>query len=728
MSRTSAVPPALTDAASVIADAGPAPETVTGELGPQGISAVDLDRLFHPRRVAVIGASDSPDRPTTLNWRRVQSWATHTGGEAVPVNPRRETVDGLTCFPSVVDVPGEIDVAILLVADVDAVLPDIAAKGVRFAVIFAAGYAEVGDEGLERQRALVSTLRSGGVRALGPNTNMNLFERFRDDLPGRAVALVTQSGHQGRPVFQGQELGIKFSHWAPTGNEADLNSADFISYFAGLPDTGSIAAYLEGFPDGPAFQRALATAARRGVPIVAIKVGRTEIGRSWAQSHTGHLAGADDVVSALFRQYGVTRVEGLDQLLDTAALFARATPPTTGGVCVYSISGGTSAHMADMLMAAGIDLPELAPGTIAQLREWIPGYLRVNNPVDNGGHPVGDWRGRKILDTILADPAVGIMVVPITGAFPPMSDAFVADLVAVSETTDKPICVVWGSPVGTEDAYRITLLGSQLPVFRTFGNCVTAIRALLDFQAFQARSDDLPVVTPAPVGPAAGPTRVWTEVESKELLRRYGIAVTDDELCLDADRAVTVAERLGRPVVLKAVAAGIAHKSDLGLVRVGVVGADQIRSVVADFRRIVESRPTAQWQGVLVCEQITGGVETVVGIAPDPVFGPVVMAGIGGVGVEVYRDVSFRVPPFHRDEAHRMLRELRGFPLLQGHRGAAPADLEAVVDVIMAVQRLAADGVVTELDINPLVAMADRAVALDALVTAAADDEGSTGR
>ncbi|WP_154674430.1 acetate--CoA ligase family protein [Nakamurella lactea] len=718
MSRTSELTHGPTGAVRPIGRAGDDLPDAAKDPGRQDMSIEpELDRLFRPRRVAVIGASDAPDRPTTLNWRRVQAWAAHTGGEAVPVNPRRDTVDGLTCYPSVVEVPGEIDVAILLVSDVDAVLPDIAAKGVRFAVIFAAGYAEVGGDGVERQRALVSTLRAGGVRALGPNTNMNLFEQFRDDLPGRSIALVTQSGHQGRPVFQGQELGIKFSHWAPTGNEADLNSAHFISYFAGLPDTGVIAAYLEGFPDGPGFQRALEVAARRGVPIVAIKVGRTEIGRSWAQSHTGHLAGADDVVSALFRQYGVARVNGLDELLDTAALFARAVRPTGEGVCVYSISGGTSAHMADMLMAAGIDLPELGADTIGQLREWIPGYLRINNPVDNGGHPVGDWRGRKILDAILADPAVGILVVPITGAFPPMSDAFVADLVAVSETTEKPICVVWGSPVGTEDAYRAGLLGSQLPVFRTFGNCVTAIRALLDFQRFQRRVAEMPVVTPRPVLGSTGTESVRTEVESKNLLRQYGIAVTSDELCADVDQVVAAAERLGGPVVLKAVAAGIAHKSDLGLVRVGVRGDDEIRRIVADFRRIVEGLPEAHWQGVLVCEQLDGGVETVVGIAPDPVFGAVVMAGIGGVGVEVYRDVSFRVPPFARDQAHQMLTELRGYPLLQGYRGAPAADLEALVDVIMAVQQMAVDGAVTELDINPLLALPDRAVALDALVT-----------
>lgn len=682
----------------------------------RGVEPPELDRLFHPNTVAVIGASDSEGRPATLNWRRVRDWATRVGGRAIPVNPNRETVDGIPAFASITDVPDEVDVAVLLVSDADEALRSVAKKGPAFVIVFAAGFAETGADGAQRQHELVEILRGSGVRMLGPNTNMNAFEEFLE-LPGKAIAMVTQSGHQGRPVFQGQEIGIRFSHWAPTGNEADLDAADFIRYFADLPDTGAIAGYLEGISDGDTFRTAAAHAARQGVPITLVKVGRTDVGSSWAQSHTGHLAGADDVTSAVLRQYGITRVDGLDELLDTSALFARAARPSAPGVCVYSISGGTSAHLADLLTVTGIDLPELAPETQTALREWIPGYLRINNPVDSGGHPVGDWRGRKILDTILADPGIGILVVPITGAFPPMSDKFVADLIAVAETTDKPICVVWGSPSGTEAAYREALLGSQLPVFRTFGNCVRAIRALLDFHDFRDRIDTMVEPTSAP---RVVPGQVLNEVRSKELLARYGVPVTRDTLCATADEAVAIAAELGGPVVLKAVSTQLAHKSDLGLVRVGVTGADAVRADVADFERIVAEQPDARYEGTLVCEQVDGGVETVVGIATDAVFGPVVMFGIGGVAVEVYRDTTFRVPPFSREEAHRMVREVRGFPLLTGYRGAPPADLDALADAIMAVQRIALDGAVSELDVNPLVALPDRAVALDALARSAA--------
>lgn len=290
---------------------------------------------------------------------------------------------------------------------------------VKFAVVFASGFAETGAEGAAAQERLAAAVARSGIRLLGPNTNLNAFERFRDDLDGPAIALITQSGHQGRPVFSLQELGIRLSHWAPTGNEADLETADFISYFAERPEVGAIACYVEGLKDGRSFLLAADRAARRRVPVVAVKVGRTETGARTAASHTGKLTGADTVVDAAMRQFGVIRVDGLDELQDTATLLARARPPRAEGVVVYSISGGTGAHFADLATEAGLGLPVLSASKQAELHQWIPEYLGVANPVDNGGHPVGDHRGRKIIDAILDDPAVGVLICPITGPFLP---------------------------------------------------------------------------------------------------------------------------------------------------------------------------------------------------------------------------------------------------------------------------------------------------------------------
>ncbi|MFF0186786.1 acetate--CoA ligase family protein [Streptomyces sp. NPDC005244] len=689
--------------------------------------APDLDRFFRPESVAVIGASDAEGRPNTGITRQLVGWAERVGARLHPVHPTRGSVFGLPCLPSVADLPEQVDLAVLLVADPLPVIEELAEAKVRFAVAFASGFAETGDEGAAAQTRLAAAVRRSGMRLLGPNTNLNAFEHFRDDLEGPAVALITQSGHQGRPVFAMQQLGVRLSHWAPTGNEADLETADFISYFAERPEVGAIACYVEGLKDGRSFLLAADRAARRKVPVVAVKVGRTETGSRTAASHTGKLTGADAVVDAAMRQYGVIRVDGLDELQDTAALLARARAPQADGVVVYSISGGTGAHFADLASAAGLDLPVLSDARQAELHTWIPDYLNVANPVDNGGHPVGDWRGRKIIDAILADPAVGVLICPITGPFPPMSDKLAQDLVDAAEQTDKLVCVVWGSPVGTEDAYRTTLLGSsRVATFRTFANCITAVRAHLDHARFTAayRSpfDEAPR-TPSPSFRKAQalmrPGHQLSEHAAKQLLRAYGIRVPREQLVTSAAAAVRAASQVGYPVVMKASGGQLAHKTELGLVKIGLTSASQVRDTYRELTDIAryEGLPL---DGVLVCQMVERGVEMVVGVTHDQLFGPTVTVGLGGVLVEVLRDAAVRVPPFGDDQARAMLSELRGRALLDGVRGAPPADVDALVEVVVRVQRMALElgDEISELDINPLMVLprGQGAVALDALV------------
>src|SRR5438105_15049158 len=502
---------------------------------------LDRDTFFPPRSVAVLGASDTPNKPTSAMTRKIRAWSEQFGATFHPVNPNRDSVDGLACVASIEEVPGEIDLAVILTGNAIESFEAVLDKKPKFAVIFAAGFAEVGAEGERAQARLAELVQSSDTRLLGPNTNLNAFETFRDDLPGKRLALITQSGHQGRPIFQAQDLGIPMSHWAPTGNEVDLEFADFARYFADQPEVGVVAGYVEGFKDGRTLVLAADHAARRGVPIVVVKVGRTDEGRSMAKAHTGHLTGSDAVISAAFRQYGLTRVDGLDELLDTSAMLARAKPPKGDGVCVYAISGGTGAHMADMAAAEGLRLPELTKKTQKALREWIPDYLRVSNPVDNGGGPSGDWRGRKILDTIVADPNIDLIICPITGALASMSNNLAKDLVEVAATTTKPICVIRGSPVGDEDTYREILLNGELPVFRTFANCVRAVKAYFDYYDFAARYRS-PFAKPvlrasaaaAKARPLLEPGKALTEHASKQILAAYGIGPTRDVLAQSA--------------------------------------------------------------------------------------------------------------------------------------------------------------------------------------------------
>jgi acyl-CoA synthetase (NDP forming) len=677
-----------------------------------GLRDLDLDTFFRPRSVAVLGASDAPGKPTSAMTRKIMQWADYFGASIHAVNPNRDEVYGLPCHPSIDDVDVDIDLAVILTGNAIEGFESILDKKPRFAVIFAAGFAEAGTDGEVQQARLSEIVDGSDTRLLGPNTNLNAFETYRDDLPGKRIALITQSGHQGRPIFQAQDLGIAMSHWAPTGNEVDLEFADFARYFADQPDVGVIAAYVEGFKDGRTLMLAADHAAQRGVPMVIVKVGRTPAGQSMAKSHTGHLTGSDAVTSAVFKQFGVTRVDGLDELQDTSAMLARAAKPQGDGVCIYAISGGTGAHMADLAARAGLRLPELTPETQRALHEWIPQYLRVSNPVDNGGAPSADWRGRKILDAIVADPNVDVVICPITGALASMSKPLARDLAEVAETTDKPICVIWGSPVTeNEPAYDILLASPKVITFRTFANCVGAVRAYLDYHEFAARyrSPFTRGSRPRPVDLPANTT--MSEHESKELLASYGIPVTREEVVTSASAAVRAASAIGLPVAMKASSAAIAHKSDRGLVQLGLESATAVRHAYAELAPHTDG-------SVLVSDMVEGGVECVVGVSQDDLFGPVVMFGLGGLFVEIFEDVAFRVPPFDASEARRMIDEVRGSALLRGARGRAKADVKAVVDTIMKVQRLAVDNEdrLADLDINPLAVLSKGVVALDALV------------
>src|ERR1700687_4441559 len=284
---------------------------------------VDLDTFLHPKAIALIGASEQSAKPNTAMTRKFDAWAREHGAAFYPVHPTYETVLGHPCYKSIFDVPGDLDLVIILTGRAVDTFEEVLQRKPKFAVIFAAGFSGKSPACKFVEQRLEGLVQSGDVRLLGPNTNLNAFEYFRADLEGPSIALITQSGHQGRRVFQGQEDGIRLTHWAPTGNEVDLEFADFARNFADQPEVGVIACYIEGFKDGRTLMLAADHAAKLRKPIVMVKVGKTAAGRSMAQSHTGHLTGSDAVTSAVFRQFGVARVDGLDELLEVSIAFAR---------------------------------------------------------------------------------------------------------------------------------------------------------------------------------------------------------------------------------------------------------------------------------------------------------------------------------------------------------------------------------------------------------------------
>jgi acyl-CoA synthetase (NDP forming) len=717
----------------------PTPDPLDVSGRPLRMRDVDIDAFLHPKTIAVIGASEQSAKPNTAMTRKFDQWSKAHGATFYPVHPEYETVLGHACYKSVFDIPGDIDLAIILTGRAEQTFEEVLQRKAKFAVIFAAGFSETGTEGKKREQKLEGLVRGGDVRLLGPNTNLNAFEDFRTDLEGPSIALITQSGHQGRPVFQGQEIGIRLTHWAPTGNEVDLEFADFARHFADQPEVGVIACYIEGFKDGRTLMLAADHAAKLKKPIVMVKVGKTAVGESMAQSHTGHLTGSDAVTSAVFRQFGVTRVDGLDELLEVSMAFARTRPAKPAawmrsgkepGVCVYAISGGTGAHMADVLADAGLSLPDLTKASQKALHDGlIPAYLRVSNPVDCGGPPVADARGRKILDTVLADKNVDILVIPITGAVAAFSERFTRDIIEVAATATKPIFVIWGAPAGTDDTYYKRLLDGGLPVFRTFNNCVKAVKGYADYWRFATKYKSPFASAPTEPSPAAKKARkllagleagqALSEWNSKQLLSAYDIPTSRDILCASSAAAVKAAKQLGFPVVMKVSSPDLLHKTEAGVVKVGVGSPKEVRAAYDELlAKAKKANKKARIDGVMVCQMVTGGVDTLIGVSNDALFGPVVTFGLGGIFVEVFGDVTFRVPPFSEAEARRALGELKGMKVLEGARGQAPADIDALVATIMNVQQLAMDLAddVAELDINPLVVRPRGAVALDALV------------
>jgi acetate---CoA ligase (ADP-forming) len=685
------------------------------EAGAVVSQAADLDLFFHPRTIALIGATDDKRKAGYALFRKIVERSEREGTKVYPVNPRIAEIDGIKSYPSLADIPDEVDVAVVMIGDAEKGVRDAVEKGARFCIIFTAGFSELGEKGREREEQLALVARDGGVRLFGPNTNLNAFEFF-PDIPGKKLALITQSGHQGRPIAQGVELNIGVAAWAPTGNEADLEVSDFIEYFAAQDDAAVIAAYIEGFKSIPRLRQAAHAAMLAGKPIVLVKIGRTDEGRRMALAHTGHLTGSDAVHEAFFKQYGMIRVDDLDELLETSALFCRLGLPLGDGVCIYAISGGTGAHMADLASFEGLRLPPLEESTQEQLRAIIPDYLAVANPVDNGAQTVKFGQNKQLLDIIMEDPNVDIVVCPITGVLPSMSKVVCTDIVDAYRSGKKQVVVIWGSPSVDDEGYRILVEG-QVPMFRSFRSCAVGLRRYLDYGRARVRYDTCHVAQPS-VHPTLrellnGPGPL-SEHESQRVVSSYGIPFARTEVVASAADAVAAAERIGYPVVVKANGRTIQHKTDAGLLLVGVADAEAVRLAYQEFTAVdgVEN--------VLVQEMVADGEEVIVGFSTDDQFGPVVVFGLGGIFVEVMEDVAMRVTPLTRADAVEMIHEVKAFPLLDGARGRPKADQEALVELLLNVCRLAMDlrERVSELDLNPVRVLPEGrgVVALDALL------------
>jgi acetate---CoA ligase (ADP-forming) len=687
----------------------------------------DIHDFLNPRGVAIVGGLNRalPGDATRSRYDSLfgpDNWYL--------VSQKGGTIGEIPVYRSIGEIPGHVDLAVLSTpaASMGAMIDTCAASGVRFAVVFTSGFAEVGGDGIAYERNLAEAARRTGIRVLGPNTNVNAFERFSEPAhaSGSGIVMVAQSGHTPRPVVQGRVRGMRFLRMVPCGNEVDLDVCDFIEYFADDPETGVITGYIEGFRDVRKLRRALAAAQQAAKPIILIKVGSTAAGREMAGSHTGHMAGSDDVLNGLFHQYGVIRVKDIDELIETASLFSRMPESTGSGLGLYSISGGSIALMAEHAAANGLPIPVMDESAQHQLRQFLPEYLRVSNPVDNGANFINaatPGERRRVLDIIASDPAIDVVVIGLTGQVSPMTDLMTDDLVAMASTGyATPVVVTWNSPLIDDDGYR-KVIASGYPVFGSFRNC---FKALADFQGWRASRErvrgsadsvELTQRQYAIVQQTAG--GVVPERAAADLLTSIGLPVVRQYFVSDAEEARSAAEDLGFPVVMKIVSPDIAHKSDGGFVRIGVLSAEEAgREFSYLVERAAATVPEAHVDGVVVQATIRDAVEVIVGIADDPVVGLALLVGMGGIFTELYADVSVRPLPIDEQDAREMIESLRGYPLLTGLRGRPRADVESLVQLVRRVAALAvaAQGRITEIDLNPVMVRADGCVIVDALL------------
>ncbi len=694
---------------------------------------VDLEEFFHPDGVAVIGGVDRAQTEDALRAAMDSRWGE---GNWHLVNPKGGAIGAVPIHETVADVPESVSLAVISTppAACSQIVDECGAVGVRYALVFSSGFSEVGPEGAELEAELGEAGRRNGIRIFGPNTNTNAFELVPDvpALRGGKIGVVTQSGHNGRPIMQGVHFGIGFSRQVPCGNEIDLEVSDFIEYFAYDDDTAVIAGYIEGFRSAHKLRTALEAANAQQKPVVILKIGATDAGSRMASSHTGHLTGSDEVINGLFEQYGVVRVRDLDELLETAALFAKLGPDVTEGAGLYSISGGSSTLMAEAAELAGVVAPPLAEETQERLHRHIPGYLAVSNPVDNGGTFIMTQPAeirRQVIRDICDDPAVGYTVVGITGAVAPMTDPLGDDILALVNEVDKPIIATWNSFKVDELGFD-RLVESGVPLFRSFRGCFAALAAYHRYQRHQEGFRVRPALSEA-VPSAAEEALRASPPDTGAVLRAFGLPLAASKVSRLAGDARLAAEEIGLPVAIKIASADFPHKSDAGLVVLGLDsldGAEQAAQAVLDRARA--AAPDAAIDGVEVQQMVTGGTEMIVGVTRDPTLGPAVMVGTGGVFTEVLADTAVRPLPLDETDAYEMVRSLKGFPLLDGARGRPPSDVDALVQVIMSTAHLAAalGDRLTELDLNPVVVL-DRgqgALVVDHLMILAGEWSGLT--
>jgi len=725
----------MTNPVANVAAAAEAP----GHAMPANRTAPALEGLMNPRSVAVVGASANTDGwsgRAVLELRRLGF-----SGPVYPVNPKYDTLHDLPCFPSVEAIPGPVDAALIFVpkAALGDVLEACGAKGVRGAVILASGFGETGAEGHAAEAALRAVADRHGMAICGPNCLglANLASGFMgltaatfpaDLSPGR-TALISQSGQLMMVMLaRAHDHGVHLRQVVSTGNELNVEASDYARAALADPEVASVAMAIEGLKRPENFLTLTEDARAAGKPLIVLKLGRSERAARTALAHTGKMAGAHRTYAAVFRQRNVVAVDDPLELADVAALFEKCPAPRGGRVSAVTFSGGWCGVLADQAEAFGVPMADFTEATVARLRPLLD-FTPPVNPLDLSGnvnnHPE---RWGESLRAVASDANTDVLVVFVHQVREEWRGRLIEPVLEVAGETDKPVLVVYDGGKVVEAGWEALARDRSVPIFRGSRPMLRALRRFLDWHARAAQAEDTappPAIDPGARAEArailARSGVVLPEHSAKAALAAYGVPVAEERLVRSRDAALEAADALGWPVVLKGLADGMEHKSDSGLVRLGLGTADAVAAAYDALAGLLDGRTLGDGPAqVLVQRMVPDGVEAILGLHHDSDFGPMILLGIGGVMTELYDDVALRRAPLTRADVREMIDETRLGRLLAGFRGAPPADRAALEDAVLRLSAFAVDHaeVLESVDINPVFVLPEGAgcVAVDALI------------
>lgn len=680
-----------------------------------------LKLFFEPSSVAVIGASRDPEKLGFAVLHNLVEGGYAEKGAVYPINPKAEAILGLQAYASVMDVPGPIDLAVIVIPYpyVPDALRVCGEKGIPAAIVISAGFREAGMEGLERERELLAIATEYSIRLIGPNclgvidTHTPLNASFSAGTPPRGpMAFMSQSGALGTAILDWAQAGrLGLAKFVSLGNKADVSEIDLLEAWADDPATKVILIYSEGLPNGEEFIR-VAREVTLKKPVVAIKSGVTQSGSRAVSSHTGSLAGSEQAYQAAFRQAGVIRAESMEELFDIALALGYQPPLLGDRIAIITNAGGPGILATDALEHAGMSLARFELATKLALEEFLPGAASSANPVDVLGDARAD-RYAFALEKVAADPNVdGLLVVLTPQAMTEIADTARA-VGELAQRIEKPVLTCFMGEAKIAAGIDI-LAGYDVPNYPFPERAASAFKAMSRYRQIQTRPaseyaqfDVNQEITTTLFQKVRREGRFSIgDAEARDILFAYGLKAPDSRLAATPDEAVAMAAEMGFPVVLKIASPDILHKTDVGGVKVGLRNAEEVRDAFELMTyRAERYLPEARLWGCQVQEMAPpGGIEVLVGMNRDPQFGPLVTFGLGGIYVETLKDVTFRVAPFTVRDAENMLGEIRAHALLDGVRGQPPVDKDAIKDTLLRIGQLVTDfPEIIELDINPLI-------------------------